>query len=224
MFHFTIRDVLWLTVVVALGASCYVTNQRAARVQKENDALSAQAEHVEHLYKDATKLLGENSKTQSASAMRGLSRMGYERVSNLDEAAAVLRSQLIADGKPELALLLNDDQLRYAIRKMTESFEPRINKKAEWTERIRPLCVKMADEGYWPPGSSFDGFYRLTENNVTYDGLGLRLNVAKASFSALPVVNVWFGKSARVPSTSSTTGKQESPPLSSTQPPTDNRP
>ena len=75
--HFAIRDLLWLTVVVAIGVFCYVTNQRAARVQKENDALSAQAKHVEQLYKDATKLLGENSKTQSASAVRGLSRMGY---------------------------------------------------------------------------------------------------------------------------------------------------
>jgi hypothetical protein len=207
MFRFTIRDLLWLTVVVALGTFCYVTNQRAARVQKENDALTAQAKHVEQLYKDATKLLGENSKTQSASAMRGLSHMGYEHVRNLDEAAAVLRSQLITDGKPELALLLNDDQVRYAIGKMAESFVPRVNKKAEWEENIRPLCLKMAKEGYWPPGSSFAGFYRLTENNVTYDGLGLRLNVAGASFSALPVVNVWFGKSARVPPTSSTTGK-----------------
>jgi hypothetical protein len=207
MFRFTIRDLLWLTVVVASGVFCYVTNQRATRVQKENDALSAQAKHVEQLYNDATKLLGENSKTQSASAIRGLSRMGYERVSNLDEATAVLRSQLIADGKPELALLLNDDRVRYAIRKMTESFEPRINKKAEWEEKIRPLCLKMANEGYWPPGSSFAGFYHLTENNVAYDGLGLRLNVAGASSSALPVVDVWFGRSARVPSTSSTAGK-----------------
>ena len=97
--------------------------------------------------------------------------MGYERVSNLHEAAAVLRSQLIADGKPEYALLLNDDRVRDAIRKMAESFEPRINKKAEWTESIRPICLKMANEDYWPPGSSFAGFYRLTENNVTYDGL-----------------------------------------------------
>jgi hypothetical protein len=205
MFRFTIRDLLWLTAVVAMCAFCYVTNQRAARVQKENDALSAQAKHVEQLYKDTTKLLDENSKTQSASAMRGLSRMGYERVSNLDEAAAVLRSQLIADGKPELALLLNDDRVRDAIRKMAESFVPRTNKKAEWTDKIRPICLKMANEGYWPPGSSFAGFYHLTENGVAYDGLGLRLNVGGASFSALPVVDVWFGGRQRVPSTTSTT-------------------
>ena len=105
----------------------------------------------------------------------------------MDEAAAVLRSQLIVDGKPELALLLNDDQVRYAIRKMTESFEPSVNRKAEWEEKIRPLCLKMANEGYWPPGSSFAGFYRLTGNNVAYDGLGLRLNVAGASFTLCPL-------------------------------------
>jgi hypothetical protein len=201
--RFSIRDLLWLTVVVALGAFCYVTNQRAVRVQKDNDALSAQAKHVEQLYQDATKLFGDNSKTQSSSARRGLSRMGYEHVSNLDDATAVLRSQLIVDGKPELALLLNDDQVRYAIRKMIASFDDYIDegtgpafvkKRAEWTEKIRPLCLKMADEGHWPPGSSFNGFYHLTQDNMAYEGLGLRLNIGGASFSALPVVDVWFGR------------------------------
>jgi hypothetical protein len=106
----------------------------------------------------------------------------------------VLRSQLIADGKPELALLLNDDRLRDAIRKLTESFQPRPIKKTEWEDKIRPMCVKMADEGYWPPGSSFVGFYHLTENNVDYDGLGLRLNVGGATFNMLAVFDVWYGR------------------------------
>jgi len=208
MFRFTIRDLLWLMVVVGLGLFCYVTNQRAARVQTENEALIAQAKHVDQLYKDATKLFGENTKTRSTTAMRGLSRMGYERVNNLDEAAALLRSQLIADGKPEYALLLNNDRLRDAIRQMAETFIPRTNKEAEWEDKIRPTCLKMANEDYWPSGSSFDGFYLLKQGNVTYDGLGLRLNVGGATFNMLPVVDVWYGKSSRVPSPSSTSSNK----------------
>jgi hypothetical protein len=61
MLRFTIRDVLWLTALVAVGVFSYVTSQRASRVQQENEALSARAKYAEQLYKDAGKRLVEDS-------------------------------------------------------------------------------------------------------------------------------------------------------------------
>jgi hypothetical protein len=50
MFRFTIRDVLWLMVVLALALRWFVTGQRARRLKTENEYL---VERIWHVDRDA---------------------------------------------------------------------------------------------------------------------------------------------------------------------------
>jgi len=48
MFRFTIRDVLWLTVVVALGIALWIDRNRMAALRVERDQKAMQYERLEH--------------------------------------------------------------------------------------------------------------------------------------------------------------------------------
>jgi hypothetical protein len=70
MFRFTIRDLLWLTIVTAVSVSAYVSHQRAASIEqqnqalmKENQSLQSRATWVERLHEDAVKKLREKTQT-----------------------------------------------------------------------------------------------------------------------------------------------------------------
>jgi hypothetical protein len=59
MLRFTIRDVLWLTVVVALGVGWVLSEQRAARLQTLIKWHRDRASYLEKLDKSTTKKLNE---------------------------------------------------------------------------------------------------------------------------------------------------------------------
>jgi hypothetical protein len=61
MFRFTIRDVIWLTVVVTLVVCWFLASRRAARLQTENLAMARKAREVELLHQDAVKRLLEST-------------------------------------------------------------------------------------------------------------------------------------------------------------------
>ena len=61
MFRFTIRDVLWLTMVVALALCWYSSHQRAAHFQQGHDVLMQKKKEVEALHTDAVRKLQESA-------------------------------------------------------------------------------------------------------------------------------------------------------------------
>ena len=60
MFRFSIRDMLWLTVVVGLGVCWFSSNQRATRFQQGYDVLMLKKKEVEALHTDAVRKLQES--------------------------------------------------------------------------------------------------------------------------------------------------------------------
>jgi hypothetical protein len=60
MFRFTIRDVLWLTVVVALGVGWVLERQRSKRLERHVDVVENEAEQsrvaMRRLYEDLDRI------------------------------------------------------------------------------------------------------------------------------------------------------------------------
>ena len=60
MFRFTIRDVLWLTVVVALGLAWGLERRRSAKLEHKVDVIEIEAEQsrlvIKNLHDDLDKL------------------------------------------------------------------------------------------------------------------------------------------------------------------------
>ena len=147
--------------------------------------------------------------TSQVLGQQNLSRKGYENVTTLKEAVEILHGQLLLDGKPEFAALFTEDNVRTSIAKMVESFDATLaaddnprrpaKTKENWDKTIRATCLKMANEGYWPAGSFFSGFYILTEGGVEYRGLATRLFIVtpEASLNSMPVIDIWFGRVPR---------------------------
>lgn len=61
MFRFSIRDILWLTVVVALGVCWFSSNQRATRFKQGYDVLMQKKKEVEAMHTDAVRKLQESA-------------------------------------------------------------------------------------------------------------------------------------------------------------------
>lgn len=144
---------------------------------------------------------------RAAAQVYHLSRQGYENVTSLKDAIDVVKKQLTLDGKPEYAALITEDRVRDGIRTAIKSYEalpakdgmPAVGTTDRWLKEIKPLCLKVADNGEWPPDCAFDGFYRLVDRKqIPYDGLGLRVFVgtpkAKRAGFALPIVDLYFGR------------------------------
>src|SRR5262245_37814292 len=71
MYRFTIRDLLWLTVVVALGAFAWVQRRDAREVTAANEKLVAQVEELSERLKNAEWWAG---KAACAAARSGMTR------------------------------------------------------------------------------------------------------------------------------------------------------
>jgi Tfp pilus assembly protein PilN len=56
VFRFTIRDVLWLTVVVALLVGWTLQTRRLAELNKEQEALRKRLENVKEIARDTAQL------------------------------------------------------------------------------------------------------------------------------------------------------------------------
>src|SRR5262245_38050272 len=61
MFRFTIRDVLWLMVVVALGVCWYSSHQRATHFKQGYDDFVQKKKAVEDMRYDAIRKLQESA-------------------------------------------------------------------------------------------------------------------------------------------------------------------
>jgi hypothetical protein len=70
--------------------------------------------------------------------------------------------------------------------------------KEYWQNVVKPIYLSIVQARKWPADCSFDGFYQLTDGPITYDGLGLRLTIktpnGKFNGSSLPILDLFFGK------------------------------
>src|SRR3954453_14805198 len=113
----------------------------------------------------------------------------FEAVQSLRGAVEVVQGRLKRDGKPEYAALLSEVRVREAIRTAIRSYEAVLDQadqrhpgsKEYFEQTVKPVCLRIADAGAWPPGCSFFSFYTLRERgdgqDIAYDGLGLRLQI-----------------------------------------------
>jgi hypothetical protein len=139
-------------------------------------------------------------------------REDFRNVKSPKEAVEVVQARLKQDGKAEYAALLSETTVREAIRTGIQSYEARLDTQEKRTpgsreyfeKEVKPVLLKVADEGQWPERCSFSSFYTLTEQldgkNIAYHGLGLRLIVEtpKAKFNGfgLPIIDLYFGRFA----------------------------
>ena len=131
----------------------------------------------------------------------------------LKAAVDVVCDQLKRDGKPKYAALLSEQQVKDAIRSAVRSYEATMDEqekrnagtKAYFETEVKPVCLRIADEGVWPTGCSFTKFYTLTDRRhggeIAYDGLGLRIEIVTPKSPhqgfALPIVDLFFGRFAQ---------------------------
>lgn len=139
-----------------------------------------------------------------------LSPKDFQQAKTVGQALEVVRQSLTRDAKSEYVPLLSEERVREAIRTAITSYESHIEKdeqkrpgtKKYFTDVLKPIYLKIADEGKWPENCSFFSFYKLTAKRdgrqISYDGLGLRLQVETPGESfkgfAIPVVDLFYGR------------------------------
>ena len=148
-------------------------------------------------------------------------RADYSRAGSLREAVEICRRSLEADGHEDYARLITEERVRAAIRVALESYKHVLEKRSmpygeefpwvrdkevekearHFEDVVKPVYLRIADEGYWPQGASF--FYYLSredDNLVRYDCLGLRLQIetqgAASPGFAVPILDLYYGRFA----------------------------
>jgi hypothetical protein len=129
----------------------------------------------------------------------------------LKEALEIVKQELIREGKGEYAPLLSEHRVREATRSGIRTYEACIDKSEQKSQGIKdhfmalkPVFMKIAEEGAWPPNCSFFGFYTINSRvvgaqDIRYDGFWLRLEVEtpkpKGKFGgfALPILDIAYG-------------------------------
>ena len=107
---------------------------------------------------------------------------GYEKVTSFKEAVEVLKKQLEADGKPEYAALVSENTVRAGLRKAMQVSDARSPKEDRFSEfklkGLKPGFITITEDGQWPSGCFFEGFYTniATEDGVPIDGLLLYIS------------------------------------------------
>jgi hypothetical protein len=144
-------------------------------------------------------------------AAEDLAPKDFKDVKSLKGAVEVVKARLQQDGKPEYAALLSEDRVRDAIRTAIQSCEAfqddnekRIPGTKEYFDKeVKPVCLRIAEKAEWPEKCSFFSFYTLIDKrdgkeDITYDGLGLRLRIETpnglAHAFALPILDLFFGR------------------------------
>ena len=146
-------------------------------------------------------------------------RSDYSQAKSLKEGVEICQRSLKTDGREDYARLITEDRVRSAIRVALESYrhvlerkmmtygkdypwvrDKEVEKQARHFEDVvKPVYLGIADNGLWPPGTSF--FYYLfkqDDNQVRYDCLGLRLQIETPGkmfhgFS-VPILDLYYGR------------------------------
>jgi hypothetical protein len=211
-FRFTIRDLLWLTLVVAMAVGWWLDHRRwQSRCEKaESDARTRtnEADRVRSvLWQIRDSQPSEQKRILDVTGFgshleRG---HGYDTVKTLTEAVQLAQSQLLQDGKSEYVSLLSDDRIRAAIHAAIKSYGSKIDAlehrfpgtKDQW-EQLKPVYLRIADDGEWPAGTVFKADYGYSDNAADYEGLLLRLNIALPTDNrrqfGLPILDLYFGR------------------------------
>jgi hypothetical protein len=135
----------------------------------------------------------------------------FKGILNAGDAVKLAQKQLIDAGKPEYATLLSEERVRAAVRNAVKSYEltavtiteKRVpGTKEHFEKEIKPVCLRVAERGEWPPGCSLDAYFALEDERhgekIAYDGMGLRLLIetpnSKFEGFALPVLMLFYGR------------------------------
>ncbi|HKQ52867.1 MAG TPA: hypothetical protein VJT74_10895, partial [Pyrinomonadaceae bacterium] len=110
-------------------------------------------------------------------------RADYSRAGSLKEAVEICRRGLEADGHEDYARLVTEERVRAAIKVALESCKHLLEKRSmpygedypwardkevekeagHFEEVVKPVYLRIADEGSWPQGTSF--FYYLSRED-----------------------------------------------------------
>lgn len=148
-------------------------------------------------------------------------RADYSRAGSLKEAVEICRRSLEADGREDYARLVTEERVRSAIRVALESCKRLLEKRSmtygedypwvrdkevekearHFEEVVRPVYLGIADDGSWPPGTSFSYYLFREDNNlVRYECLGLRLQIETPGTMshgfAVPIIDLYYGRFA----------------------------
>ena len=105
------------------------------------------------------------------------------------------------------ASLISEATIRKSILTAIDSYEGMLDdietefpgEEDRWQE-VNPVCLDVANNGKWSRACSFDCFYGWSDaNNLSYDGLGLRLIIQRkdGQSGGLPIVDLSYGRYER---------------------------
>jgi hypothetical protein len=129
----------------------------------------------------------------------------FTSAKSLKEALDVLRDRLARDGKAEYAALLTEERVRAAVRNGIRSYEAFASEQQAavrggvqvWAA-VRPVFQKVADDGAWPAGCTFNWHFSQPAGGIVYEGFWVRLRASTPNGGgfALPVADLYFGRFA----------------------------
>jgi RNA polymerase sigma factor (sigma-70 family) len=100
----------------------------------------------------------------------------YAGAATLQNAVGILKDKLKREGKSELGEWLTEPKARRTIRAGLEAYESYLRQVGEpelareQFEIVRPLCLKIAEDGSWPADCSFSANSKVeTRDGITYD-------------------------------------------------------
>jgi len=135
----------------------------------------------------------------------------FKKAMTIEEAIDIMHAQLRTDRKPEYVGLLSSARTRAAIKTAVQSYEVNALAVSErrfpgtrqhFEDNVKPVMLKIADDGIWPEGCSIHAYYRLVEKRgdaeITYEGIGVGIQIetptAKYKGFALPILTVFYGR------------------------------
>jgi len=135
----------------------------------------------------------------------------FKTARTIEEAIDIMHAKLRMDKKSEYVGLLSAARTRAAIRTAVQSYEVNALAISErrfpgtmqhFEDNVKPVMLKLADDGIWPKGCSIDAYYSLVEKHdnaeLTYEGIGMSLQIetptAKYKGFGLPILMVFYGR------------------------------
>jgi len=174
-FRFTIRDLLLVTLIVALIAGWWFDHRRLMfELRGYGGPLSAGGG-----YEKCTTLADAVKLAQGQLAQDGKR-----------EFAALLTEE-----KVRSAIIASIKRTDAHCKK----YEEGVAFNDYWRSVVKPKCLEIVDTDRWPGDCSLDGSYGVIDTNgISYEGLELRLNIKTPSSSKypgfyLPVLDLFFG-------------------------------